>query len=126
MRNILKSVFKNKCPQCHQSDVFITKTTNLKNFDKMEKSCSCCGIVFEKEPGFYQGAMYVSYALMVALFVTTWVLDIILFHFSTWGYLTFVIATMIILTPYTFRIARLIWLNFFIKFDKDKTNCKKF
>ena len=40
----------------------MTKTAyNLKNFDKMHKRCSHCDEDFEREPGFYFGAMYTSY-----------------------------------------------------------------
>lgn len=125
LKDILYSTLWNKCPQCHQTNVFITNNVyNLKNFDKMHISCACCGITYEKEPGFYQGAMYVSYALMAGWFIITWAADSFLIKSETWQYLTFVISTIILFMPLTFRISRLLWLNFFIKYDKNKTTCK--
>ncbi|MES2587901.1 MAG: DUF983 domain-containing protein [Bacteroidota bacterium] len=125
LKDILYSTFKNKCPKCHKSNVFQTNNAyDLKSFDKMNTSCSSCGEVYEKELGFFTGAMYVSYALMVAWFVTTWVLDSLLFHLEIWLYFTFFISSVILLIPVTFRLSRLIWLNFFIKFDKEKNIIK--
>lgn len=121
LSNILYSVVANKCPKCNEGDVFITNNPyNLKQFDKMYDKCSCCGETFEKEPGYFYGAMYVSYALMVGWFVITWAIDTFVVKSETWQYLTFIISSIILLMPVTFRTSRLIWLNFFIHFDKNK------
>jgi hypothetical protein len=37
----------------------------------MPDYCSVCGLKFNPEPGFYTGAMYVSYGLSVSLFIVT-------------------------------------------------------
>ncbi len=124
LKNILYSIFWNKCPKCHQSNVFkISNAYNLKDFDKMHVSCNCCGEVFEKEPGFFYGAMYVSYALMVGWFLISWALDYLFFKLETWQFLIFISATILVFAPLTFRISRLIWLNFFIKYDREKAVC---
>ena len=120
LKSLFYSVLWNKCPQCHESDVFTTnKAYDLKQFDKMNESCSVCGLKYEKEPGYFFGAMYVSYALMVGWFVITWIADSFIFHSETWQYLTFVIITIILFMPLTFRISRLIWLNLFVKYNKN-------
>lgn len=117
MKNILYSVLWNKCPKCHQTKVFTYGGYNLKNFDKMNSCCSVCKVQYEREPGFFYGAMYVSYALMVGWFVITWAVDSFLVKSETWKYITFIISTIILFAPLTFRISRLIWLNFFIRYD---------
>jgi len=124
IKNILYSTLWNKCPKCHKSNVFETNNAfNLKRFDKMNVNCACCGEKYEKEVGFYQGAMYVSYALMVGWFVITWAADTFIFKSEIWQYLTFTITTMVLFMPLTFRISRLLWINFFITFDKTKCEC---
>ena len=121
LKDAIYSVVRNKCPQCHQTNVFVTNNPfNLKQFDKMHESCSHCGITYEKEPGFFQGAMYVSYGLTAGWFIVTWGVDTLLFQSETWQYLTFVISSLIILMPLSFRLSRLIWINFFIHYDKSK------
>lgn len=58
LKDSVYSVVGNKCPQCHQSDVFKSNAVfNLKTFDKMNESCSCCGMKYEKEPGYFYGAI---------------------------------------------------------------------
>lgn len=124
LKNIFYSSLWNKCPQCHQGDVFITNNAyKLSQFDKMHEHCSCCDLKYEKEPGFYQGAMYVSYGLMVGWFVITWAADTFLVHSQTWQYLTFLSASILVMMPLTFRISRLLWINMFTKFDKSKSIC---
>lgn len=124
MKDILYSVFKNKCPSCHKGNVFISNNPyNLKEFDKMHQTCTCCGEKYEKEPGYFYGAMYVSYGLMVGWFVITWAANTFIFNADIINYLIFLIATIVLFMTLTFRISRLIWLNFFIKFDEEKSKC---
>ncbi len=118
LKNILFSVTKNKCPKCHQGNIFVTNNVfNLRNFDKMHEKCSNCDLKFEKEPGFFYGAMFVSYALMAAWFVTTWCINILFLNLSTYTYLAFVLLTFVFLATITFRTSRIIWINFFTKFE---------
>lgn len=116
---IMYSVLWNKCPKCHKGDVFIVANPfKLKMFDKMHSTCSCCGEKYEKEPGYFYGAMYVSYALMAGWFIITWALNTFVVEADTWPYLIFIITTIILFTTMTFRVSRLLWLNFFIRYDK--------
>jgi uncharacterized protein (DUF983 family) len=120
IKDIVYSVVRNKCAKCHQGDVFIYKNPyNLKKFDKMHEHCSACDAKYEKEPGFFFGAMYVSYALMSALFISSFVIDNLWIHSETWQYMTFLVTAMIVSVPLTYRWSRLIWINFFTKFDKE-------
>ena len=115
----INSSFQHKCPQCLEGDMFIDRNPyHLKNMSKMYSHCPNCGLNFEPEPGYYYGAMYVSYAftiaVSVAVFLFYWVL------FSEFDTLTFIIANtvvLIFLAPYTFRTARAVWLNLFVKYD---------
>ena len=115
----ITSSFQHKCPQCLEGDLFKDRNPyHLKNMSKMYSHCTHCGLNFEPEPGYYYGAMYVSYAftiaVSVAIFLFYWVL------FSEFDTLTFIIANtlvLIALAPYTFRTARAVWLNLFVKYD---------
>ena len=121
LNKIIYSVFNNKCPNCHGDDVFINKSYfNLKQFDKMHKKCTQCGLLYEKEPGFFYGAMYVSYTLMVIWFVFTWGINSFFIHADAFYYLTFLSISIVLLMTYTFRISRLIWMNFFTRFGEIK------
>src|SRR5215216_2534149 len=63
----LYSILNNKCPKCQVGDFFVYKNPFRKDFAKMHDHCPHCGELFNKEVGFYYGAMYVSYGLNIAL-----------------------------------------------------------
>ena len=117
----LKSIFSHKCPQCLEGDMYQTKSSyQLKDIAKMNHSCPKCGLDFEREPGYYYGAMYVSYALTVAVGVILFLADMVLFtEFSTSRYLVSLTLLLLLLSPLTFRTARVIWLNLFVKYKPD-------
>lgn len=121
--NMWFSVFKGKCPVCHEGDVFESREIyNLKKFDKMPERCAHCGHKFEIENGFWYGAMYVSYALTVAISVTTFVLTYLIYpEASVWLYISLIVIALIGMAPITYRTSRLVWMNFFTHFDPLKT-----
>ena len=122
MNPILYSVSKNKCPRCHQGDVFVHGHAYKKGFDQIHTHCSICHLKYEKEPGFFYGAMYVSYALMVAWFVTTWGINAFFVHLDAVPYLTFLGLSIVLLMTPTFRLSRIIWMNFFTRFGEEDKN----
>jgi hypothetical protein len=85
----------------------------------MHESCSCCGLKYEPETGFYYGAMYVSYGLGAMVFVAVWVAILILFpNTGMIGIATSVVLAMLLMFPLMFRTARLIWINIFTKYQE--------
>ncbi|HIP31443.1 MAG TPA: DUF983 domain-containing protein [Crocinitomicaceae bacterium] len=117
----LYSILKMKCPQCHEGDFFISHPYDLKKAGELHETCSVCHIKYSKEPGFYYGAMYVSYALTVALFVTMWTSFNLFFDNVSVGLQIFLIITAtILLTPYLYALSKIIWANFFIKYDRER------
>ena len=116
----LYSIVANKCPKCQEGDFFIYKNPyNLKKFDKMNDSCPVCNESFEKEPGFYQGAMYVNYALSIAAGVAWFILVYIFYGFDPAIFFISFTIVLVLLLPLMFRIGRLLWINFFVKYTKD-------
>ncbi len=114
----LNSIFKMRCPRCQEGKFFTSHPYNLKNAGNLYERCSNCDLKYEKEPGFYQGAMYVSYALGVALFVTLWVSFNLFFpSLSTGVQVTIVAVSSIGLTPLMYALSKIIWANLFISYE---------
>ncbi len=88
----------------------------------MNPKCSHCGESLTREPGFYIGAMYVSYALSVGLTVAVYLGLVVALDIPTNFALGLLIFLFIILVPISFRLARLIWINIFVKYKKEKSN----
>lgn len=119
----LYSILFNKCPRCQQGDFFVKSSAlTLRGFDSMHERCSNCGLRYEQEPGFFTGSMYISYGLYVALTVSSFLLFTAILDVDAVDLLWGLIPAMVILTPFFFRIARLIWINFFVSYDPTHTH----
>ena len=116
----LYSIIKNKCPRCHQGDFFISSNPfNLKGNLKIHEKCDACGLKYMIEPSFFYGAMYVSYALTVAIAVATFVICQLLDLDLVWT-LASIIIVLILMIPNLVRISRLIYINMFVSYQGDK------
>lgn len=111
--NVLQAVVKCKCPRCRQGDVYPHGAYNLLRFFKMNDRCQQCDVRLEPEPGFYQGAMYVSYAFSVAGLVVVGILLYYTLNPSQWVYISSIIGVMFLLAPLNFRYSRILYLYLF-------------
>lgn len=84
----------------------------------MNEACPVCGLNLTPEMGFYWGAMYVSYALTVALSFANFVIAYLFFGWLTWEFLIGNAIVLILLLPLIFRISRALWLALFIKYRR--------
>jgi hypothetical protein len=83
----------------------------------MNYQCKGCGMRFEPEPGFFWGAMFVSYALTVGVGMIIVGIMMLMGASMLMGIVT-ICALFIVLTPATFRYSRMIWLNIFYGYEK--------
>ncbi len=119
LSDIVKSTAGNKCPRCHQGKVFEKNNPfSFKNGLTMRDSCTACNLKYEREPGFFYGSMYVSYALMSGVLIVWFLVDLIWLNMDAIILMTIVTINMLVFFPIIFRWSRLVWLNFFFKFDK--------
>lgn len=90
----------------------------------MNNQCPRCGVHFEPEPGFYQGAMYVSYAFTIAFLVAISAVLYVSGNPSEWVYIGCIIAVMVLFAPFNYRYSRIVYLYLFggIKFDPHTVN----
>ena len=117
MTKKLYSIFNNKCPKCHKGDFFINKNPYKKGFIEMHQKCTNCNELFNKEVGFFYGAMYVSYGVNIAIGVGLFLLMVLLLKTSLLFYLFAFFGIELLLFPIIMRISRLIYSNIFVKFD---------
>ncbi|PWJ58770.1 uncharacterized protein DUF983 [Dyadobacter jejuensis] len=113
--NKLVNVLINKCPRCGVGDFFVTKSAYTRRFDEMNKQCAHCDENFVPEPGFYQGALYMSYAFYVAFMVIYFLIFVNYFEPYLNYFLVSIIPVLVLLTPWFYRLARRSWLAIFIK-----------
>lgn len=105
------SILHMKCPRCREGDLFPTQTFSYSQSFDMHKRCPECGQSYSPEPGFYYGAMFVSYIL--TSFLSLALLGILLLGFGMGigGAFAVLLLILAILFVWFFRIARSIWIN---------------
>ncbi|MGB0175894.1 MAG: DUF983 domain-containing protein [Owenweeksia sp.] len=86
----------------------------------MKETCPHCGIRYEIEPAFFYGAMYVSYAYTVAIAVATYIIISWVYDPTVWEILIALVAILLLGSPLLFRLARITWMNLFIKYQPEK------
>ena len=118
----LYSVINEKCPVCHEGNPFISsKKYQLATFHKMHTRCEVCNHKFEIEGGFWQGAMYVSYGLTVAISIATFVITYLIYpETDAWYYIIIISLVSLFLAPINYRLSRMIWMNMFSAYNPEK------
>ncbi len=120
---MLSSIFNKKCPQCRKGDLFV-KPFSWKNPLNMHEKCAVCGQRTEPEPGFYYGAMFLSYIITGFLYLFIIGTLIIIFNFSVNQSFS-VLLVFVALTYFeTARLARALWIHVNVKY-KNIDNIEK-
>ncbi|WP_244275694.1 DUF983 domain-containing protein [Maribacter dokdonensis] len=81
----------------------------------MNERCSECNFKFEKETGFFFGAMFVSYALAVAQMIISLVLFWYFVDMSPLRVFAIIALVTILMSTFNFRLSRSIWIHLFYK-----------
>jgi uncharacterized protein (DUF983 family) len=105
------AILRLRCPRCLHGKVF-------KGSFAMNDPCPECGLVFQREEGYFLGAMYVSYllssAVLLPLFFAGRALWPKLDSFLLVGLITLLYLPLV---PAVFRYSRVVWMHF------DRTLC---
>lgn len=105
----LLAILRLRCPCCLKGKVF-------RSLWRMHDECPECGVGFEREPGFFYGAMYFSYGIGLALAAPVSIL-LFLKGFSEPIIFLVAIAQLAIVSPLLFRYSRVAWIHFDQRWD---------
>ncbi len=100
----LSAAIRGRCPRCRDGKIFAGVL-------KMNERCPSCGLLFEREPGYFTGAMVVSYAIGVPLLAI--LIGVAWFGFRLpveWALLVADLA-FLIFVPAVFRWSRVLWIH---------------
>lgn len=120
-RSLVQSVLAKKCPKCRQSDLFCEPFDIAKPLAMYER-CHVCDQNFEPEPGFYYGAMFVSYILTGFLFVAIGVFFIFYLGWSLGSTTGLVIFILLCTYLFFLRISRSIWIHLMVHYEPQVGN----
>ena len=107
------ALFSGKCPSCREGSIFKYPLSNITRFAEMNERCQVCEAGFEPEPGFYFGAMFITYTFNVVLLVVT---GFTLYYFLDLPeivYLFLIVLLAVLTMPFSFRLSRSLWLYWF-------------
>lgn len=114
----MRAVMRSVCPRCRQGAIF--KGTLLQSWLSMYDRCPVCGLRYEREQGYFLGAMMVSYILsvpvLVLLMLAVWLIwrDWSLQRIAVVGFLAF-----LPFVPEMVRFSRVLWIHFDRAVDPD-------
>ncbi len=116
----LYSISHLTCPQCNEGKFLVSSIYDLRHVGDVRENCDVCGLKYSEEPGFYYGAMYISYGLGVALFVIIWASCNLFFqNIGVWKQIGLIVFFSIVLSPYLFALSKIIWANMFFHYNAD-------
>jgi uncharacterized protein (DUF983 family) len=107
-----KAVVLQRCPRCLQGRVF-------RRFMSMHERCPVCDLRFEREPGYFYGAMYFSYAL--AIVTTLYWVPLLILGAPLWLVIGLPSLHLLLQTPLAFRYSRVLWLHLDHRLDPEGT-----
>lgn len=117
---LLKSIIKYKCPNCQKADIF--STNNIFSFGKMNSSCPNCKLKYHVEPGFFYGAMYISYVLAVAEGIVTYLVGQLFFEKTfDLAIIPYIIGVIVLMSTTNYKLSRVLWIYLFLS-PKKNTN----
>jgi uncharacterized protein (DUF983 family) len=102
----LAAAARGRCPRCRDGRIFRGRLA-------MHELCPTCGLRFERESGYFTGAMYVSYLL--ALPVIALCTGLVLLVTPQLSFEATAAAAALLFLPFVpliFRCSRIVWIHF--------------
>ena len=115
LMGVVKAVWQQRCPRCREGAIF--RGPVWRGILAMNERCPECGLKYDREPGYFIGAMYVSYLLSIP--------PVMLLALSFWRYsgLSFNLAMVctfaayLPVVPVVTRYSRVVWMYVDQHFD---------
>ena len=114
----IRGILHQLCPRCRAGKIF---RKSVWSFPGMHERCPECGLKFEREDGYFLGAMYIGYGLGVGALA---VLSLLVWWVSRWPLLKSVAGGIVLflpLAPVLTWLARVLWIYMDQAIDPDRS-----
>jgi uncharacterized protein (DUF983 family) len=111
------SILHQLCPRCREGRIF--RSSIYWGFPGMHDRCPTCDLRFEREPGYFLGAMYIGYALGLVFIVGT---GAVLWALSRWRVDKVAIWAVLLFLPFApmlTLLSRVLWIYLDQKIDPE-------
>jgi uncharacterized protein (DUF983 family) len=101
-----KALLLQRCPRCCEGHIY-------ERGMKINQRCPVCDLLFEREPGYFLGAMYISYAIATAFLLTMLLIGNWFFPEIDMGWMVLICAALFVpFVPIVTRYSRVLWIFF--------------
>lgn len=119
--SLFSSIFGMHCPRCRRGDLFETNAFSFSKPFEQYEHCPECGQNYFPEPGFYWGAMFISYIgsgffCLGFVMILHWVLD-----WSLTASFFALIAVFAVFFVWWFRFSRSLYFHLVTKYEARMT-----
>jgi uncharacterized protein (DUF983 family) len=114
----LASILQQRCPRCRSGRIF--RYSIFRGFPKMHETCPHCSLKFEREEGYFLGAMYISYGLGL---VTIVLIAALLWALTGWWITKDTLWAIILFVPIAPTLtlfSRVLWIYLDQSVDPEK------
>ncbi|MBS1581158.1 MAG: DUF983 domain-containing protein [Bacteroidetes bacterium] len=115
--SLLGSILHMRCPYCRKGRFYVSHPYDLKRAGDNLEECPVCHRAYSVEYGFYMGAMYVSYALSVAVGLGAYLLTRWLFPSVTMGWQIVIVGGVTLaVAPLMYAYSKIIYGYIFLPY----------
>ncbi|OLC94115.1 MAG: DUF983 domain-containing protein [Acidobacteria bacterium] len=118
MRATVGDIWGQRCPRCRLGGIF--RYSIWRGLPRMFERCPVCDLRFEREPGYFLGAMYISFVLGLSVVA---LIAAVLWVVTGWGFTKDTIWAVVLflpLTPMITLFARVLWIYLDQTVDPDR------
>lgn len=116
----LNSILTGTCPRCQNESMYVKQNPyHLSDVLTMQEECSHCKLVYQIEPSFFYGAMYVSYGVNVAVGIAAFIIAHVIIGLELVPSFIAIVVTLLVLYPPILRISRNMYINMFVSYDPE-------
>lgn len=111
-------ILRQRCPRCRTGRIFSGSV--FVGFPKMHERCPACDLRFEREAGYFLGAMYISYILGVGIII---LIAALLWAVTGWWVTKSTLWAIVLFLPLAPAItyfSRVLWIYLDQSFDPDR------
>ncbi|MDX2359190.1 MAG: DUF983 domain-containing protein [Crocinitomicaceae bacterium] len=117
--SLTRSVFGLRCPRCREGRMF--KKQGLLVYSDMlgmKERCSCCNLNYTIEPGFWLGALWTSYPIVILIEVPFLIAALLIDGPGMWIAFIGMLVAFFIAWPLMLRLGRSFWIHINVRYDE--------
>jgi hypothetical protein len=100
------ALLQQRCPRCCHGKIYQAGM-------RMHQRCPVCDLLFDREPGYFLGSLYISYGMSTALLLLGLLIGNLLFPKFDLGWLVLILGVLYLpFVPIVTRYARVLWIWF--------------